>query len=494
MMKNRSKTALASVTLLCGLCFFPPACAQSLDARCSEGACDPRDAAAGDARDGGSDAPTDPCLGNPTAAECLDEKKALFVSGSKGNDQDATGSQAKPFKTIGAALAKIDAVRRRIYICGGRYAEDLSFNATHNGVSLFGGVDCAWVPAPTLKPVIGASATPVKVANTSGLGLADLAIEAKDAAKDSSIALMAFGATVALQRVRLSAGAGAAVTTRGDAGMSGVPDKPLAGNDANTPGVGALAKTCTCATSGETTTGGKGGDSGFDGQAGGITQPSPKPTAATGAGGTFVGCGQGAPVGGTRGSDAPDAPDGPGAQTAGVLTPQGWVAQAGSPGENGKPGQGGGGGGGILGGGGGGGGCGGCGGTGGGGGAAGGASIAIAAVDSVIVVERSELKTAPGGVGGQGGPGGPSIAGGLGGIRSGAGCLGGAGGTGGAGGAGGGGAGGSSAVVIYTKKKPQLDSSTEASAVIGAEAPGGAGLNPANIGTKGVRGLYLESK
>ena len=140
--KSRPTAARACSVLLSGLCLFPPACGQFSAAPCSDRACEARDGAA----DGGSDAPTAPCLGNPTAAECLDEKKALFVSGAKGNDQDATGSQAKPFKTIGAALLKIDAVRRRIYICGGRYAEDLSFNATHNGVSLFGGIDCAWCP------------------------------------------------------------------------------------------------------------------------------------------------------------------------------------------------------------------------------------------------------------------------------------------------------------------------------------------------------------
>ncbi len=61
--------------------------------------------------------------------------------GPNGVDADATGTQAKPFKTIGAALAKITAEKRRIYICDGTYAEDVMLDATHSGVSLFGGID-----------------------------------------------------------------------------------------------------------------------------------------------------------------------------------------------------------------------------------------------------------------------------------------------------------------------------------------------------------------
>src|SRR3954452_22582367 len=107
-MKIRTTTTLASIALLCGLCFFPPACAQSLDARCSEGACDPRD---GSANDGPSDAPTDPCIDNPSDPKCLDETTALFVSAT-GDDKDAlAGTKSKPLRTIGAAVLKIDATK-----------------------------------------------------------------------------------------------------------------------------------------------------------------------------------------------------------------------------------------------------------------------------------------------------------------------------------------------------------------------------------------------
>ncbi len=365
-------------------------------------------------------------------------------------------------------------------------------NANHNGVSLFGGVDCAWAASSTMKPIIGATAIPFKVENASGLAIADLAVEAKDATTGSSIAFIATNAAVSLKRVRLSAGAGAGVATRGDAGTTGVSDKPLVGNDSTTA-VGGPEKTCACATSGGTTTGGKGGDNGFDGATGAIVQSSPKPTVATGAGGTSSECG-GTTAGGRRGSDAPDGLDGAGAQTPGVLAAQGWTPQRGTVGENGRPGQGGGGGGGTGGSGGGGGGCGGCGGSGGAGGGAGGASIAVASVAATLFIERSELTTGRGGVGGQGGPGGPSMAGGVKGIGGGSGCAGGGGGTGGAGGIGGGGAGGSSVAVVFTKKKPQLDPISEKDAVIGAAASGGAGVSAANTGMTGASGLYLESK
>ena len=206
-MKTRSTTAFASWALLCGLCFLPSACEQSLDARCSEGPCDQRDGApTGDSGDGGP--VTDPCLANPTSPDCLDENKALFVSNPKGNDQDALGTRKKPFKTIGAALAKIDAARRRIYICAGTYQEDLSLDATHSGVSLFGGVDCEWASAPTVRPLIGATANPFKIDGGSGLTVADVTIEAKDATAGSSIAAFVNAASVAFKGVLLRAGAG----------------------------------------------------------------------------------------------------------------------------------------------------------------------------------------------------------------------------------------------------------------------------------------------
>ena len=104
-------------------------------------------------------------------------------------------------------------------------------NANHNGLSLFGGVDCSWKSANAIKPVIGATASPLRIDSTSGLALADLAFEANDAATGSSIAAFVTGADVTMKRVRCVAGKGAA----GENGVLAPFPLPLAalltGND-----------------------------------------------------------------------------------------------------------------------------------------------------------------------------------------------------------------------------------------------------------------------
>ena len=102
-----TKTALASLGLLCGLSFTLAACPATLDDRCAEGACLGGGEGGTDA-DSGGDAPTDPCIDTPTDAKCLDEATSLFVSSATGNDHaPAAGTRAAPLKTLGAALAKI---------------------------------------------------------------------------------------------------------------------------------------------------------------------------------------------------------------------------------------------------------------------------------------------------------------------------------------------------------------------------------------------------
>ncbi len=147
----------------------------------------------GGAGDGG-DAQTDPCIDAPTNATCLNESAAWFVSSATGDDTAADGgTRAKPFKTIGAALAKLSGEKRRVYICAGTYAEDVALGASHSGVSLFGGVDCEWRAAPGQKPVIGASANPVKIDGATRVAISDLAVEAKDAVTGSSVAVFVNG-------------------------------------------------------------------------------------------------------------------------------------------------------------------------------------------------------------------------------------------------------------------------------------------------------------
>ena len=467
MMKSATKTGFASLAILCGLGWLVVACPASLDDRCADGACvsaaTQSEAGATDG-EAGTDAPvTDPCVGNPTALDCLNnEDVALFVR-PNGNDADpAAGAKASPFKTITAALGKITPKKRRIYVCTGAYFEDLSLNATHTGVSIFGGVDCAWNPDATAKPIIGASANPLKIDGVNGLAMADVAVVAKDAAKGSSIAAFVFGSDVSFNRVRLAAGTGA----KGDDGIRTdfVLPTDLNGIDGT---AGGAQKLVNCP-GGLQTVGGKGGASGgFDGASG-----SPGPDNK----GTVLLCAGATPAGGGNGAVGVSPTPAAGASTLGELTAQGWQPTSGHDGMNGGPGQGGGGGAGLGGGTGGGGGAGGCGGIGGGGGAGGGASVALVSFQSSVHVTASVLQAkdaGPGGAGANGQAG--ATAGGAGGSKTTAttACNGGAGGAGGTGASGGGGAGGISAGILSKGSKPVLDDATSKTIVFGAK--GGAG-------------------
>jgi hypothetical protein len=491
-MMTASKTAFASLGLLCGLGLLITACPASLDDHCAEGACVAAtspgegglDAASGD---GGPDASVDPCVEKPTDPACLDENTALFVSAPNGNNADATGATGKPFKTIGAALAKITAAKRRIYICDGTYAEDLALTAAHNGVSLFGGIDCTFKLVSTNKPVIGASANPVKIDGTTGLAIADVAVEAKDATAGSSIAVFVNGGNVTLKRVRLVAGKGATAAASVLVPFTFPNQMALDGNPA-TDGVagkkGGAAKVATCP-GGQTSKGGAGGDPGAPGLAG-------EPNLGGGAGGTLTDCEINS-AGGKKGTAGMNPGNAPGATTAGELQSAGWVASAGIAGPNGGPGQGGGGGAGYLGAGGSGG-TGGCGGAGGPAGQGGGSSIALAAHQAKVSFVDSELQVKSGGDGGAGALGqlGQTEYG-IGGNRNGSACNGGNGGIGGTGAAGGGGAGGSSIAVAYRGTKPEIDALTAGKVVLGTKGAGGQ-LPATSPGAPGIETALFESK
>ena len=421
---------------------------------------------------------TDPCIDNPTALACLDESKALFVSNPNGNDQDAAaGTKKNPFKTINAALAKIDAKRRRIYVCEGAYFEDLALNASHSSLSIFGGLDCAWNAAPAIKPVIGASANPLKIDGTAALAIADIAVVAKDAATGSSIAAFVNGGDTTFKRVKLSAGKG----SKGDVGVRadfGLPTV-LAGHDGAT---GGGEKLVTCP-DGTVTKGGKGGGSGFDGESG---SPGVDNKGTVGMCSASTGGGIGA-LGASR---APAL----GASKLGELTAQGWLPEPGKKGDSGGPGQGGGGGAGLGGGTGGSGGAGGCGGAGGGGGKGGGASIALLSFQARVQITDSVLQASTAGAGGAGASGQAGTnPGGPGGTRTPTttACNGGTGGAGGTGALGGGGAGGISVGILSKGSTSTVDDSTvRAIAVGGKGSPGGdAGQKP---GVDGVAQAVLD--
>lgn len=466
MMMTRSKTSLASLALLCGLGWLVMACPASLDDFCADGACAPRATVTeggGMDADAAADGPTtDPCIDAPTAPNCLnDEKTALFVRPT-GSDSDlAGGTRSSPFKTINAALAKITSTKRRIYVCDGAYFEDLSLSATHSGVSIFGGIDCAWNPAVASKPVIGATANPLKIDGAARVAIQDVAVVAKDAATGSSIAAFVVASDVSFKRVRLVAGTAA----KGDVGVR--TDYALPNDLNGVDGVMGGGQKLVACPGGTQTIGGKGGLSGVDGETG-----SPGPDNK----GTVAQCLSS--TGGSNGAPGASPAAAPGATTPGELTAQGWRPSAGENGMNAGPGQGGGGGAGLGTGTGGGGGAGGCGGVGGGGGKGAGASLALVSFQSTIQLSDSVLQAKNGGPGGAGASGqaGTSV-GGAGGNRTGGttACNGGAGGAGGTGAAGGGGAGGISIGVLSKGSKPVMDDATLKAIVFGDKgAPGSA--------------------
>jgi hypothetical protein len=421
----------------------------------------------------------DPCVETPTAPSCLDEGTALFVSASA-SSQGAAGTREKPFATVNAALSATTSEKRRIYVCEGTYAEDLALDAKHSGVSVFGGVTCAWEPSGT-KPVLGASATPLHIESATGVAFVDVAVEAKDAAEGSSIAAFVHGGSVTFKGVRLVAGKGAKGADGELTPFTFPSQAELKGNDAVDENVGGPEKSVMCP-GGGVTKGGKGGNLGNPGE-----QGSPGPSNA----GVLSNC-----TSDVNGATAQAASAAAGADALGSLTDNGWIPSSGEDGAHGAPGQGGGGGYGNQGAGGGGG-AGGCGGAGGQGGDGGGGSIAIAVHEANVSLAGSELRASGAGAGGKGAEGqaGQTQVG-AGGTRSGLACNGGNGGQGGGGGAGGGGAGGVSVGVVYSGTKPTLDSATEraiAVGKVGSGGPGGAGGAAENAGVDGEAKPILEA-
>lgn len=478
-MHTASRTTFASLAMLCGLGLLVVACPASLDDRCADGAC-VRSADGGFDADVGIDAAPDPCLDAATVT-CLDESSALFVSGANGNDQDPlAGTKPKPFRTIGAAIKKIDAAHKRVYVCEGAYFEDVSLSSTHNGVSILGGVDCAWNPTAGKKPVIGASANPFKIQGAVGVALGDLSVIAKDATTGSSVALFIDGGDVTLKRVAIVAGLGQ-IGAPGALIELPYPDPSLLkGNDTtDANGAGQAAFTCP-GPAPNATVGGRGGDSAARGDKG-----SPGPLDNRGAISPCNMMGSGG-----DGAIGVNGPDGRAGAALGTLTPTGWAPASGAPGSRGAPGQGGGGGYGS-GGGGGSGGAGGCGGAGGGGGEGGGASIGIAALTAKLTIVESSIEAKRGGEGGPGvlGQQGQTVGGTRG--SGGVGCDGGPGGPGGSGGAGAGGAGGLSVAVLFKGEKPGADAMTTLK--FGMPQKGGNGA-AGNNGEPGAADRFLEAK
>ncbi len=420
---------------------------------------------------------------------CVADTVGIFVSQTTGLDTNP-GTKEAPVQTIAKGIS-LTGTLKRLYVCAGTYAEDLSLDATHDGVSIYGGWQCGtWDYLASAQPMIGKTNNSAKISGlTQPIFVEDLTVTAADGVNpgDSSVAMFVANVTnVTFERVTLNAGVG----QNGAPGMLTNYTYPtqamLNGSNASgsTPGA---ATTVTCP-GGQMTVGGGGGASGFSGDAG-------LPALGGGAGGILgqacAGTGTGA-----NGANASAGADATAITTLGALTATGWTPTSGGAGAGGGPGQGGGGGQGSGGGAGGGGGCGGCGGAAATGGGAGGASVALAAFSSTVTVTTSIMSATTCGNGGAG------VAGqlaqslyGFYGNGSAPGCPGGSGGGGGNGGASAGGAGGISVGVLWKAMQPNVDTGTMGQITFApmGGAKGTGGNSPTNDGVAGVAMAILQS-
>ena len=193
----------------------------------------------------------------PVAESC-----GVFVSSSFGSDTNE-GTKAKPFKSIGAALMKVDVARS--YVCGQSFSEAV---VVDSAVELYGAVDClkGWAYDPSKKTTLTAAEDmiPLTLGNMAGsASVEDFAITAAAAKAPggSSIAVLANGATASFMRCDLASGDADPGTPGVDGGKQAAQAQAgTAGDNAGLagPSAGGIGGTnATCAV-----TGGKGGDGG----------------------------------------------------------------------------------------------------------------------------------------------------------------------------------------------------------------------------------------
>lgn len=410
------------------------------------------------------------------SAACVDDSVGVFVASS--GDDGASGKKSAPVKSIAKGLeVAASSGLPRVYVCEGTYDAAAVVKVP---IGLYGGLSCAWAytgAKPKLAPPKGIALRvtkvtgPVVVEDFEIVGSADV-----NAPGDSAIAAFASESkNVTFRNVTLFAGAGTGGATGSGASNYSAAAKPGV-DSAN----GGTAVTCACLDGKTSSTGGKGGAIGADGDNG---------TATPAVGTPNFGFGGGICNPGTNGVNGLAGASGKGATRPGSLTNEGWSPSAdGTTTSNGNPGQGGGGGGGRVGfAGGGGGACGGCGGAGGKPGGAGGSSFALLTFQSTVVVEGGTLTTSAGGSGGIGGTGQDGQAGGT---PAGAGaCNGGLGGNGAGGSGGGGGAGGHSVALGFVGTEPSVTGATLTQGAKGGAGGGGSpGAGPGTLGAAGTAG------
>lgn len=472
------------------------------------------------------------CDGNDgMAGQCI------FVSLTKGTDENPDGTTKKPFKSIQKAVqfAADELKYRPVCISGEVYAENIDLKP---GISLYGGFDeqDPLVPFRRAKKRSN-GVTPIETiidARAGSGALAGTGILVADAKREMHIEGLTIRVSLPVgvndglstYGVRMVTGTGPLVvrgniieTSDGHNGTNGAPGDPH--SSAATPGqaggagcgncggYGAGANPPVCLNpggrGGNGANGNNNGNGGFTGAGigggsgggggGGIACISPG-SGGDGNNGNPGALGPNGTVGGSAGGEA-------GLVKSGLYTPA--SGGNGIPGERG-PGGGGGGGGGSTArnfpfcdadgaGGGGSGGCGGEAGRAGLGGTGGGGSFGVFVAGGTCNVLENLMKIGKGGNGGNGGPGGAGQlggAGGAGGPGGGAGGDGGRGGQGGQGGGGsggGGGGGGPSAPIAKTSAATVTEKDNQgAPNTGGAGGNGGAGYVGAASGGKGLPG------
>ncbi len=448
----------------------------------------------------------------PDESPCFNEKLALLVSPNGLDAVNATGERGKEFRTISAALAVIGSGIRRIYVCddGRGYLDTIAIDATANaavdGVSIYGGFDCAWNYATTRRAKVNPPAGPALIVKgiVGSVKLADFELDGANATASGSSSIGAIVDTsmnVVLVRAKITSGTGA----DGAPGVGGVK-----GDDGMQPAMMQNGSSGLCPTNltfqvggswaSASSCGSKGGGGGFA-NAGTIGSPGLPGTPGSTNGGA---------EGGMRGGDGVDGVAGTlgaGSAPLGFFSAAGYtVSPPGGSGTDGAVGQGGGGGGAsnatgtCIGASGGAGGMGGCGGKKGLGGGSGGASVAVLSWSSALTLDHCDLVAGDGGGGGMGGNGGPGGAGANGGTGGpafasdagetvGAGGNGGKGGRGGAGGPGAGGNGGPSYGFVYKGDSPSKVGTSPTHGNSGAKGIGGTRSD----GAKAADGLVADS-
>jgi hypothetical protein len=413
----------------------------------------------------------------------------VFVSSESGDDATGDGTKELPFATITKGIAS--AGGKNVYVCLGAtkdtYAEQVSLNATTDGIRIYGGFDCATWDYSTKRSVLVSpdSNIALRIAGLkTGAYIENVRFVAADAT-GTGFDASSYGAFVTdskgvmFKRVDLTAGKGAKGKDQPQAEKG--DDGPAVPSEADSPQNG---KPAICSAPPATQPGGTWGEQSTCGSLGGDGGKGRSDANATGGAGDLGApstdvvvpgkdnSGPGASVLGVKGTGGGDGEDGLAGKVgtkspdAGSFTGAGFILADGSVGKVGHTGQGGGGGGASKGNGtcvgasGGAGGMGGCGGMPGLGGIGGGASVALFSWASAVGLSEVTLTAGDGGVGGAGGAGGlrgQGADGAPGGVGSGQvnnGGRGGAGGDGGDGGSGSGGTGGPSYALAYSGTIP----------------------------------------